>query len=77
MSKKYLHIISSVAPGSIGQEMELEPGDAVYMVNGQVMEDIFDYQYLINDENIVLASLKKTVRSGSLRLKKITTRILG
>ena len=58
MSKKYLHVIASVAPGSIAEEMELVPGDAVYMVNHQVLEDVFDYQYLINDASIVLSVIK-------------------
>ena len=77
MSKKYLHIISSVAPGSIGQEMELEPGDAVYMVNGQVMEDIFDYQYLINDENIVLGVIKENGEEWELEIEKDYDEDLG
>ncbi|MBB5265486.1 putative radical SAM enzyme (TIGR03279 family) [Catenibacillus scindens] len=77
MSKKYLHIISSVAPGSIGQEMDLEPGDAVYMVNGQVMEDIFDYQYLINDENIVLSVIKENGEEWELEIEKDYDEDLG
>ena len=58
MSKKYLHIIKEVQPGSIAQELELVPGDGVYMVNHQVIEDVFDYQYLINDEYVELAVVR-------------------
>ena len=48
------HIISSVAPGSIGEELELEPGDKVISINGKEIEDIFDYRFLQNDEYLVL-----------------------
>ena len=49
MSKKQ-HVIDRIAPGSIAEELELEPGDILLSVNGSEMEDVFDYHYLINDE---------------------------
>lgn len=33
------HIISSVAPGSIAQEMGIEPGDRLLEVNGKSPEE--------------------------------------
>ena len=42
--KKNLHIISRVLPDSIGEELELEPGDALLSINGQPVEDVFDYR---------------------------------
>ncbi len=48
------HIIRAVAPGSIAAELEIEPGDVLLSVNGQVPEDVFDYRYLISDEEIVV-----------------------
>ena len=39
------HPISKVDPGSIGEELELEPGDRVLTINGNPVEDIFDYEY--------------------------------
>ena len=45
--KKNLHIISKVLPGGIGEELELEPGDALLSINGQQVEDVFDYRYLM------------------------------
>ncbi|MCR5205505.1 MAG: DUF512 domain-containing protein [Lachnospiraceae bacterium] len=53
------HIISSVNPGSIAEELELEPGDAVISINGKEIEDIFDYRFMMNDEYIVLGVMKK------------------
>ena len=50
--KKHLHVIKSIEPGSIAEEMELMPGDTVLAINGQEIEDVFDYHYLMNDEYI-------------------------
>ena len=44
------HVICRVEPGSIAEEMEIEPGDVLLAVNDTQMEDIFDYHYLCNDE---------------------------
>jgi len=44
------HTISRVRPGSIGEEAGLKPGDQIVSVNGIRVEDVFDYQYLTEDE---------------------------
>ena len=46
------HIIREVLPDSIAEEMQMEPGDEIVQVNGETIEDIFDYQYLIQDDYI-------------------------
>ena len=43
MKKNKEHVISRIEPGSIAEELELAPGDALVSVNGQSIEDIFDY----------------------------------
>ena len=53
------HIIKQVLPGSIGEELEIEQGDRVLEVNGERIEDVFDYRYLINDTYIEMTVLKK------------------
>ena len=52
--KEKMHIISEVLPGSIAEELELEPGDAVLSINDRFPEDIFDYEFLCEDEEIDL-----------------------
>ena len=52
MKKQKGHIIKSIVPGSIAEEMGLEPGDRVLAINGTEIEDIFDYQFLIQDTYI-------------------------
>lgn len=53
------HKISQVDPGSIAEELELEPGDYVLAINGNEVEDIFDYEYYVNS-----ASMTMTVRKA-------------
>ena len=44
------HKIRSVEEGGIAWEMGIEPGDKLLTVNGQEIEDIFDYRYYIEEE---------------------------
>ena len=68
--KKNLHIISKVIPGGIGEELELEPGDALLSINGQPVEDVFDYRYLMNDEFVTLLVRKKNGEEWELEVEK-------
>ena len=71
------HIISSVESGSIAQEMELEPGDILLSVNGQEIEDIFDYRYLIHDELITVLVRKPSGEEWELEIEKDYDEDLG
>ncbi len=46
------HIIRRIEEGSIAEEMGMEPGDELLEINGSRIEDIFDYQYLVQDDYI-------------------------
>ncbi len=48
------HLIKSIDPGSIAEELELEPGDRLLAINGNEIEDIFDYEYYVNSESMVM-----------------------
>lgn len=48
------HIIKAVDPGSIAEELELEPGDKLLEINGNEVEDIFDYEYYVDSESLVM-----------------------
>ena len=63
------HKITAVAPGSIGEELELEPGDVLLTIDGEEIEDIFDYDYMTDSESFVMTIQKKTARNGSWRSK--------
>lgn len=50
--KKKGHIIKSTAQNGIAREMGIEAGDRLLQINRKEMEDVFDYEYLIQDEYI-------------------------
>ena len=68
--KKNMHVISRVLPGSIGEELELEPGGVLVSINGQLVEDVFDYRYLMNDEVVELLIRKKNGEEWELEVEK-------
>ncbi len=39
------HKIRAIEPGSIAEELELEPGDVLLEINGNPIQDVFDYKY--------------------------------
>ena len=47
-------IISSIQPGSIAEEIGLQPGHEILLVNGQAMEDVIDWSFAVADEEVVL-----------------------
>jgi len=48
------HKIKAVDAGSIAEELELEPGDRLLTINGNEVEDIFDYEYYVDSESMVM-----------------------
>lgn len=44
------NVIISVEPGSIADEIGIEPGDILVSINDKEILDVFDYRYMINDE---------------------------
>ncbi len=70
MPKKYEHVIKCVEEGSIAQQMELEAGDVIVSVNGEPVEDIFDYQFLTNEEQLTMIVRKKDGELWELEIEK-------
>ena len=64
------HMISRVLPDSIAEELGLEPGDRLVSVNGQPVEDVFDYRYLMNEELVVLLVEKPDGEEWELEVEK-------
>ena len=68
--KKCRHIIREVEAGSIAEELELAPGDELLSINGQEIEDVFDYHYLVNDEYIEVLVQKADGEQWELEVEK-------
>lgn len=71
------HKIASVAPESIAQELGMEAGDRLLSVNGQRIEDVFDYQYLTEDEYIEVLVEKPDGEQWLLQIDKEADEDLG
>lgn len=69
-TKKNEHVIKEVYPGSIAQEMDIEPGDILVSINNEVIEDVFDYRYLIKDEYIEVVVRKPDGEEWLLEIDK-------
>ena len=75
--KNSRHKISRVKEGSIAWELELQPGDELLSINGQPIEDVFDYHYLVNDEYIELLVQKPNGEEWELEVEKEFEEDLG
>ncbi len=71
------HIVKKTDPGSIAEEMEIAPGDKILQINGEDIEDIFDYQYLIQDEYIEVLVKKPDGDEWLLEIDKDEQEDLG
>lgn len=58
-----------MAPGSIGEELELEPGDVLLTIDGEEIEDIFDYDYMTDSESFVMTIQKKNGEEWELEIE--------
>ncbi len=71
------HVIQSVLPGSIAEELEIEAGDVLVSVNGQAPEDVFDYRYLMNEEEVLVLIRKPDGEEWELEIEKEYEEDLG
>ena len=74
---KHEHIIKCVEPGSIAEEMGIEAGDKLISINDNTIEDVFDYHYYVNDEEIVLLIEKSNGEEWELEIEKDYEEDLG
>ena len=74
---RHEHIVKSVEPGSIAEEMGIEAGDKLISINDNTIEDVFDYHYYVNDEEIVLLIEKTDGEEWELEIEKDYEEDLG
>lgn len=71
------HKIKKVQPGSIAEEMEIRPGDVLLEINGEEVEDVFDYQYMVQEEYIEVLIQKPSGEEWLLEIDKDYEEDLG
>lgn len=75
--KRHEHIISGVLAGSIAEEMGIQAGDKLLSINGHEIEDVFDYQFYVEDEEILLLIEKPDEEQWELEIEKEADEQLG
>ena len=75
--KQSRHKIKEIPEGSSAQALELGAGDELISINGQSVEDVFDYHYLVNDEYIELLVKKQSGEEWELEVEKDYDEDLG
>ena len=74
---KHKHLIKSVLPGSIADELEIEAGDKLISINDSEIEDVFDYHFYVNDEYLTLLIEKADGEEWELEIEKDYEEDLG
>jgi putative radical SAM enzyme (TIGR03279 family) len=74
---KFGHEVKSVKRDSIAYELEIEPGDVLLRINGKEIKDVFDYQFLINDEYLEVLIKKPSGEEWELEIEKEYNEDLG
>ena len=63
------HVIKTVDPGSIGEALELVPGDRLMTIDGHELEDIFDYEYYIGSRSVTAVVIKENGEEWELEIE--------
>ena len=75
--KKHEHIVKSLMPGGIGEELGIEPGDKLLAINGNEIQDVFDYYYYEESEQLLLLIEKPDGEEWELEIEKDEDERLG
>lgn len=71
------HKIVSVDTGSIGEELGIESGDYLISINGEEIEDVFDYRFFCNEEELLLLIEKADGQPWEFEIEKDFDEPLG
>jgi putative radical SAM enzyme (TIGR03279 family) len=72
-----MNVIKSIDPGSVAEELEIEPGDILLTINGEKVVDIIDYMFLVNDEYLEIEIQKSDGEIWELEIDKTLDENLG
>ena len=75
--KKHEHIVKSLMSGGIGEELGIEPGDKLLAINGNEIQDVFDYYYYEESEQLLLLIEKPDGEEWELEIEKDEEESLG
>ncbi len=75
--KSKQHTVKNVIPGSIAEELEIAPGDKLLSIGGEEVEDIFDYQFLTQEDYLEILIEKPDGEQWLLEVDKDPEEDLG
>lgn len=70
-------LITGIVPGSIAEELGIEPQDFLTAINGVEIKDVFDYRFQVADDNITLMIQKKDGQNWEFEIEKEASEDLG
>lgn len=76
-NNKKQNIIIKVEEESIAEEMGIEPADILISINEKEIKDVFDYRYLIQDEELIVVIKKPNGEEWELEIEKDEFEDLG
>ncbi|MBR5349397.1 MAG: PDZ domain-containing protein, partial [Lachnospiraceae bacterium] len=68
--KQIEHLILKIEKNSIAARLGIQPGDSLISVNGESVEDVFDYRYRVMATALSLEIRKKDGTEVSYEVKK-------
>lgn len=71
------HLITAVEPGSIAEELGIEPGDALVSINGRPVADVLDYRFLLYQDALEVQFVSPTGQELTAEIEKEYDEDLG
>lgn len=68
--KKETAVVKSVIAGSIAEEAQIKMGDSIVSINGEKINDIFDYKFLSANEDLLIKVIKKNGEIWEISVEK-------
>lgn len=75
--REHAHIIKSVEKGSIADQMGVTAGDALLCIDGVPVEDVFDYRFYVQSEELTVLIRKSDGEEWELEIEKDESEDLG
>ena len=77
MIKQSKHVISNIKKNSTAYRLGIEPGDCLTAVNGKEIEDVFDYEFLMQDDHVMIDIVKADGTKAQYTIEKDTYDDIG
>ena len=70
-------LVQNIIPGSIAEDAGIEKGDKILSINNEIINDIFDYRFLITNEELIIKIEKNDSQVWEIEIEKDEYEDLG